>query len=165
MHGFSNFPNEMQLRYLDALKRRVDQDPAGKITLPVGVVDAGDVDQVLRALKKTAPAEKPRGAPAPAAAPTYSPDHSNALAASAVKPTAIKLSEIKAENSVKSGSRSALPLNLVGGGSFRFDGVATTRDRQQITAAIDSELGVGPSVPVISSDGVRCYVVPPRRQR
>ena len=57
------------------------------------------------------------------------------------------------------------PLNLCGGGSYRFPGALTERRRQHLAAAIDAELGTPPSKPVISSHGVRAFPIPGRRAR
>jgi hypothetical protein len=58
----------------------------------------------------------------------------------------------------------AAPVNVVGGGGFRFAGALTTARRRQAAAAIDAELGTGGD-PIISSGGVRCFRIPSRRRR
>lgn len=59
--------------------------------------------------------------------------------------------------------RSTPPMNLLGGGSYRFVGASTPERRQRVSAAIDSEVGVGADIPIISADGVVAYRIPKRR--
>ena len=56
------------------------------------------------------------------------------------------------------------PVNLVGGGSYRFPGASARpqADHRQITAAIDAEVGAPAREPVISADGVVAFLIPRR---
>ena len=164
MRGFSKSINAMQESYLGALQRRVDRDPAGEIVLPVGVVNTVDVRQALRALQKAGSIGSPQSVSAPLPGLTHRGDGLSAPAVKSAKNGVGKSSEIKGKISVVSAGRSTSPLNLVGGGTYRFDGAAA-RDRRQIAAAIDAEIGVGAVEPVVSRDGVRCFVIPRRLRR
>jgi hypothetical protein len=50
--------NLMQAAFLAAAKRRAARDPNGKITLPTGVVEAGELAQVLGALDRAASGDR-----------------------------------------------------------------------------------------------------------
>jgi hypothetical protein len=92
------------------------------------------------------------------------PDISNGSAVKSAKNGPENHNKINGKKILISGAQSSPPLNLLGGGSHRFEGAWTGTRRSQAAAAIDTELGVPVTGdPIISSDGVLTYRVPRRR--
>ena len=60
-------------------------------------------------------------------------------------------------------SAATTPVNLIGGGSYRFPG-PRPGDRRQLAAVIDAELGTPAREPIIRTDGVAAFVIPRRRR-
>lgn len=59
----------------------------------------------------------------------------------------------------------SIPLNLLGGHRWK-NGTGSDERAAKIRAAIDAEIGVGGiGEMVVSPEGVRCWVIPSRRQR
>lgn len=70
--------------------------------------------------------------------------------------------KINGQISLKLEPRSAPPLNLLGGGQYRFANALTGNRNSYIAAAIDAEVGMPAATPVVSSDGVVAYRIPRR---
>jgi hypothetical protein len=95
----------------------------------------------------------------------YRADISNAPTVDTTNTDPKNLNEINERISLNFAGRSPPPLNVLGGGQYRFAGAQFGRRSQLIAAAIDAEAGVPAADPITSQDGVRAFRIPRRASR
>jgi hypothetical protein len=98
-----------------------------------------------------------RGSQSVPVTPTATTGHTdvlNAPAAESAKNGAKNYNQINSQNSLICDPRLAPPLNLVGGGSYRFPGCRSAERRRRIAATVDIEIGILDGEPIVSSSGV-----------